>query len=243
MEQGIEFSAVGYKSLISKFLEANYRFCDFNQKNYDERIVIFRHDVDFSTQAARDMANLEARLGIASTYFFLIRSPFYNIFEPKTFHHIQEINSLGHNIGLHFDASLYDENLNCLDYAANRECEIMEKIFGSRVDFISFHRPIRSLLGLDKKVAGRDHTYNKRFFNDFGYVSDSRGEWRFGSPNKHQAFASGKGMQVLTHPIWWMTEGQTPTKKMANFIAKCSSEISLNVKNNSNVNLNDGENA
>ena len=242
MDQGNEFSVASYKSLISKFLVANYRFCDFNQKTHDERVVIFRHDVDFSTQAARDMAGLEAKLGIASTYFFLVRSPFYNIFEPKTLDHIREINLLGHSIGLHFDASLYGENLNCLDYMANHECDIMEKIVGSRVEFISFHRPMRSLLGLDKKVAGRDHAYSNRFFNDFGYVSDSLGEWRFGSPEQHQAFGSGKGMQVLTHPIWWMTEGQTPSEKIKNFIAKTFSQVSLNVKNNCNVYLNDDEN-
>ena len=42
------------------------------KKNSDQRVVIFRHDIDVSTQAARDLANLEAELGITSTYFFLI---------------------------------------------------------------------------------------------------------------------------------------------------------------------------
>ena len=166
---------VGYRSLIAKFLDANYRFCDFTQMNADERVVIFRHDIDFSTRAARDLADLEAELGITSTYFFLIRSPFYNIYEPATLSHIREINSLGHNIGLHFDASLYDGSFDCLDYAATQECEILEKIVGLRPEFISFHRPAKSLLGLDKKVGGRDHAYNTRFFGDFAYVSDSAG--------------------------------------------------------------------
>ena len=74
-------------------------------------MVIFRHDIDFSTQAARDLANLEAELGITKSYFFLIWSPFYNIYEPATLNHIREINSLGHNIGLHFEASLYNNSL------------------------------------------------------------------------------------------------------------------------------------
>ena len=243
MDKSTEFSVMGYKLLVTQFLDANYRFCDFTQKSSDERVVIFRHDIDFSTQAARDLANLEAELGITSTYFFLIRSPFYNIYEPATLSHIREINSLGHNIGLHFDASLYDNSFTCLDYAANKECEILEKIVGLSPEFISFHRPTKSLLGLDKKVGGRDHSYNTRFFRDFGYVSDSRGEWRFGPPDKHQAFADGKGMQVLTHPIWWMTEGQTASKKITNFIAERVRQVSQNVKTNCNVQFNEDPDA
>ena len=231
---------VGYRSLIAKFLDANYRFCDFTQMNADERVVIFRHDIDFSTRAARDLAELEAELGITSTYFFLMRSPFYNIYEPATLSHIREIISFGHNIGLHFDASLYDGSFDCLDHAATQECEILEKIVGLRPEFISFHRPAKSLLGLDKKVGGRDHAYNTRFFSDFAYVSDSCGEWRFGPPDKHQAFAAGKGMQVLTHPIWWLTEGKTASKKITNFIVENSEQVSLDVKRNCNIYL-DGD--
>lgn len=235
MDQSTEFSTLGYKTLVAKFLNASYRFCDFTQKKSDERVVIFRHDIDFSTRAALDLANLEAELRVTSTYFFLIRSPFYNIYEPTALRHIREIHSLGHRIGLHFDASLYSDDFNCLDYAATEECEIFEKIVGVRPTIISFHRPAKSLLGLDKKVGGRDHTYNKRFFTDFGYVSDSLGEWRFGPPDKHQAFTSGKAMQVLTHPIWWMTEGKTASKKITNFIAESVEQVAQNVKTNCNV--------
>ena len=235
MVQNTEFSLAGYKSLVSTFLDANYRFSDFTQKNSDEKVVIFRHDIDFSTKAALGLANLEAELGVTSTYFFLVRSPFYNIYEPTTLSHIREINSLGHNIGLHFDASLYNSSFSCLDYAATQECEILEKTVGLRPDFISFHRPAESLLGLDKKFAGRYHTYNKRFFADFGYVSDSRGEWRFGPPDEHQAFVAGKAMQVLTHPIWWTIEGQTASQKITNYIAESVKQLALNVKTNCNV--------
>lgn len=239
MNQSTEFSVLGYKSLVARFLDANYRFCDFTYKDFDERVVIFRHDIDFSTRAARDLANLEAELGITSTYFFLIRSHFYNIYEPTTLSHIREIYSLGHKIGLHFDASLYINSFDCLNDAAAQECEILEKIVGLSPTVISFHRPTKSLLGLDKKVGGRDHTYNKRFFTDFGYVSDSSGEWRFGPPDKHKAFSTGKGMQVLTHPIWWTTEGQTASKKITNFIAESAEQILFNVKTNCNVDVNE----
>ena len=52
MDQSTEFSIAGYKSLVAKFINANYRFSDFTQKNSNERVVIFRHDIDFSTQGA-----------------------------------------------------------------------------------------------------------------------------------------------------------------------------------------------
>ena len=54
MYQSAEFSMLGYRSLVAKFLDANYRFVILTKK-FDERVVIFRHDIDFSIQAARDL--------------------------------------------------------------------------------------------------------------------------------------------------------------------------------------------
>lgn len=237
MKQSGKFSANGYRSLVTRFLDANYHFCDFSQKNFNEPNVIFRHDVDFSTKAARDLARLEADLGIVSTYFFLLRSPFYNIWNPRTLGHIEEVLSLGHKIGLHFDASLYKQDIDYINQAANNECEIMQKIIGDHVDVISFHRPVKFLHGLDQKIAGREHAYSKNFFEDFGYVSDSRGAWCFGSPDQHKAFIRRRGMQVLTHPIWWMTEGQNAENKIIKFVDDISTQILSDLESNCSIKI------
>lgn len=68
---------------------------------------------------------------------------------------------------------------------------------------ISFHRPAQTLLGIDRKLAGRQHAYEPRFFSDIAYVSDSQGLFRYGHPLDHEAFKARRAMQLLTHPIWW----------------------------------------
>ena len=164
MDQSTEFSTLGYKALVAKFIDANYRFCDFTQKNSDERVVIFRHDIDFSTQAARDLANLEAELGVTSTYFFLIRSPFYNIYEPLALYITKY--TLGHRIGLHFDASLYSDNFNCLDCAATENVKFLKKWLGCVPNLLVFIDRQNLCLDWIKKLE----VDTTRIINDFSQI-------------------------------------------------------------------------
>ncbi len=50
-----------------------------------KRYLILRHDVDFSVDRALELAKIENNYGISSTYFFLLHSDFYNIFEKDSF--------------------------------------------------------------------------------------------------------------------------------------------------------------
>ena len=49
------------------------------------------------------MAKIEHKFGVKATYFFMLRSPFYNIFTRANNEAVKEIIKLGHNIGLHYD--------------------------------------------------------------------------------------------------------------------------------------------
>jgi hypothetical protein len=42
------------------------------------------------------------------------------------------------------------------------------------------------------------------------YYSDSRGSWSYGHPLESEEFKAGKGIQVLTHPIWWYQSKDSP---------------------------------
>ena len=53
------------------------------------------------------MASLENSLGIKSTYFLQIDAETYNILEKETFESIKCIQSFGHAIGFHFNASRF----------------------------------------------------------------------------------------------------------------------------------------
>ena len=145
-------------------------------------------------------------LGVSSTYFILLRSEMYNLFTPSSKNTIDKLLKLGHKIGLHFDASLYDDDYTSLDKAAYKECSALENWIEVPVDIISFHRPAHKFLGLEKKLAGRNHTYQPHFFKNMGYCSDSRGSWYYGNPLDNSAVKGKLAIQLLTHPIWWQDD-------------------------------------
>lgn len=212
-----DFSPDAYCALIDAFRLRGYRICGFDDAHPDARDLILRHDVDMTIEAARDLARLEKQIDVTSTYFILLRSELYN---PQTLENAEmltEILSLGHTIGLHFDAALYPDDAKLLDAAATRECEILEKLLGREVQAISFHRPRKSLVPYNGTLAGRLQTYAPKFFSEIGYCSDSRGEWGHGHPLDHSHIAAGKSVQLLTHPIWWMLSGATREDKLRAF--------------------------
>lgn len=198
-----EFSLRGYKQLITVFLENNYETSSFYNALPDKPNLILRHDIDFCTSRAVDLAEIEASLGVKSHYYVLITTEFYNLSSSYNLKNIKRIIQLGHEVGLHFDASLYGNDIKLLDKAAGRECDILETIFDFSVKSISFHRPAKSLIGYDKKIAGRLHTYQKAFFSEISYISDSGGDFKYGHPLDHNGFKEKKAIQLLTHPIWW----------------------------------------
>lgn len=195
-----------YREIVSTFLKRGYEVRGYADADPRMKHLILRHDVDFCPNEAVKMAQVEADLGVWSHYYFLLQTEFYNIASAASLSAISTIRSLGHKIGLHFDASLFPDQRDGLDRAATVQSEIMEKLIGSTVQTVSFHRPAPSLLGDPTPLGGRIHTYQPRFFSEMAYVSDSGGSFSYGEPLDHPAFSAGTAMQLLTHPIWWKAE-------------------------------------
>lgn len=198
-----DFSWSGYRALIRAFLDRGYAVKFFGELDPTESHVVLRHDIDFSLRAAVDIARIESDMGVRSHYYVLLQTEFYNLCSPGDWARIVEITELGHDVGLHFDASRYDANLETLEAAVSKECDILATIMGREIATVSFHRPVQSLLGLARPLAGRLHAYQPQFFSEIAYVADSRGFFRYGHPLDHEAFAAGRALQLLTHPIWW----------------------------------------
>jgi len=201
----IEFSIDGYSSLILKILDAGYTVVDFDSKIDKESRILLRHDIDFSLETALDVARVENNIGVSSSFYILVSSEFYNIFTSRSKKILLEIMDLGHKIGLHFDSSRYDNSFEQIDDLVDYECSIVENVISKPITSISFHRPDICYHGLDRKIAGRTHTYHPSFFKDITYISDSGGTFKYGSPLDHHAFHDRKSIQLLTHPIWWPT--------------------------------------
>lgn len=213
------FTLEGYSGLIRSLLERGYVCKNFHDVDVAQQHLILRHDVDMSLEYAARVARVEADLGVASTFFVLVRSELYNPASAQSLKFIQEIIGLGHEIGLHLDASLYDNSVEGLTDAAEWECALLQQCTGAPVKAISFHRPAKALLGWNGTLAGRVQTYHPKFFEEMGYCSDSRGEWAYGTPDQNPAVREGRSLQLLTHPIWWCeTPDGSAEEKVQTFI-------------------------
>ena len=181
------FSLHGYRELVTALLGRDYSIRGFLDVEPNELHLILRHDIDMSLESALTLAEVERDLGVRSIYFVLLRSGLYNPFSAPGIAHMRKILDAGHEIGLHFDASLYPEDRASLEIACEEECERLEAQLGRLVEIVSFHRPTRVLVGAEGKFAGRTHAYEPRFITETGYCSDSRGDWHHGHPLEHEA--------------------------------------------------------
>lgn len=216
-----DFTLSSYSKMVLSFKERGYTFLKFQDtalQQVKQPAVLLRHDIDFSLRGAVQIAEIEHHQRVVSTYFVQLRSPLYNSLSEYARHHIRRIHDLGHDIALHFDLSLYPDGITD---ALNLELGILRQYYPfANTHIVSFHRPGSSATELAnlQLPGGIWHTYERRFFQELGYFSDSRGEWRHGHPAQSEAFKKGRSMQIVTHPMWWTTDGETPIQKLGNYV-------------------------
>lgn len=210
------FSGSDYRQLLLALQELGYRDVALAELDPDEQQMFVRHDVDLSLEHAFRLGKVEQELGVHSTFYVLLSTEIYNLSSAQSRRLLAGLIAQGHTVGLHFDVTVYhDEDRAELENRAADECHILEQLTGHPVSSISFHRPMKEFLNLPGNFAGRRHTYEPQFFSAVGYVSDSNGGWRHGHPLDHPAVVGRRGLQLLTHPIWWMqTEPLGPVEVM-----------------------------
>jgi hypothetical protein len=233
------FSLPAYLEILDEFRAAGYRATSFTSGPPVGRQLLLRHDVDVSLGRANDLAQAERDADWNATYYVLVTSDLYNVHSSSSRSLLRSILSAGHEIGLHFDATVYggadEANYPMLEAAAWRECAVLSDILGTSVASISFHRPVNFLQGLEGTFAGLPHAYQPCFFKDVEYCSDSDGAWNHGHPLSRQAIKTGQPMQFLTHPVWWIAEPNSsgPGKVDALLIERTEwlrSELARNIK-------------
>lgn len=233
MSDAPEFTREGYEVLLDGFVERGYQARSYAAACASEADLILRHDIDQSLDAALPIAEIESSRGWSATYFVLLQTEMYNPFSSSSEAALHRLLELGHDIGLHIDASLHDADHGALESAATRECAILALILDRPVTMISFHRPSETLLGLDRPIAGREHTYLPRYFQTIGYCSDSRGQWGHGSPFDQPAVVGRRALQLLTHPIWWRgPAAMDPKQKLDRLVEERASVLRVELDTN-----------
>lgn len=225
----IENRSKSYQDFLEGFLKKDYQTIFYSSPVDSHKKLILRHDIDFSCRYAYEMSNLEKELGVRSTYFFLLRTDSYNLLSKKNVDLVSRIIDNGHTASLHFDPLAYGDDFH---KGFRYEREIFEKTFDTKVRIISIHRPNDFFLNLDEEIDGVEHTYQKKYFKDIKYISDSQGAFRFGHPFESEAFKAAESIHLLIHPIWWQGEGNSNIDVLQNYITEHQTFLHTHVGEN-----------
>jgi hypothetical protein len=186
------FDLAHYRELVGAARAGGYRFAFFDRDPQPGDLLL-RHDVDLSLEAALELAELEAELGAAATYFVMTESVFYNLASREGEAALVRLRALGHRVGLH---------------AVYPSAEL-----DARFDpVLAWHNPEPKYMS--GSVDGAVNAMEPRFFVPGRYRSDSNQHWREGCP--HEALARGEleWLQLLTHPEIWVYPGATMRESM-----------------------------
>lgn len=218
----LNFTFDGYSNLISVLRISGYSFADYHNHTNFQRCVILRHDIDNSIEKALNIAELEHEQGVKSTYFTLLRTDFYNPASKKGLSALKKIQSLGHEIGLHFDEMAYDE-LEDVEDAIKNEAGILSDIIGAPITTVSMHRPSQKTLDANYDLNPMVNSYSKTFFNDFKYLSDSRRRWREPVLDIIKSSEYDR-LHILSHPIWYQETEESIHDTIKRFVISANKE-------------------
>ncbi|MBL7915295.1 MAG: hypothetical protein JNL49_09655 [Bacteroidia bacterium] len=213
--------------------KSKYNFSQFTESQIADGSILWRHDVDYSPQSALKLAEIESQEGIKSTFFVLFHSEFYNLLEKVNIDCFKNISKLGHEIGLHFDASFFNvQDITSLEKYLNIESTFLGEILNEKIKAFSFHNPFEFELGCNENTyAGLINTYAKRFHKEIGYCSDSNGYWRHKRLEDVLTEGEFRSLQVLTHPEWWQDEILSPKQRVLRCIEGRSENVITNYEN------------
>jgi len=215
----VEFSLEGYRQLLTAFMDEGYTFCGYEE--IDSRLkerrpfVVLRHDIDISLRPALEIARAEYEQGVQAVYFVLLRSPFYNALSQANLEIMSQIRGYGHQIATHVDLTLYDND--CAK--ALTEIELFARCFPDiNTELLTLHSPYELHRIPVNDIPELDKVYGSAVRGEVAYISDSTGRWRYGQPLESEAFKARKPIQLLTHPVWWIQEGETPGQKLERWL-------------------------
>jgi hypothetical protein len=193
-----------YEEILRKALRLGYDFPTVSElgNGVDQTrcFLLMRHDIDTSPRNALEMARLEASVGVRSSYFVLLHSPFYNPAAPPHWDALRAIIDLGFEVGLHYDTEFFQRrNIDPLQ-GVLADAAALEKILGVPIVSVSQHRPASSVF---LKELNRHYVdaYNNELITRVRYISDSGFKWR--GESLMDILGSEERIHALIHPTSW----------------------------------------
>lgn len=213
-----DFTETHYRQLLRQ-VKSHWKCISFTQTEETQPCCLWRHDVDYSLHRSLRLAQIEHEEGITSTYFLYPHCEFYHLFDRTSFHLVEEILRLGHQIGLHFDPNFYTQHRSASPHLQKElllEKNLLEATWGRPIEAFSFHNPAQGNWHLhsDHFFQRMVSAYSPAIREKFAYCSDSNGYWRFQRLADFLHQTEHKYIQVLTHPAWWTPEVMSPRQRI-----------------------------
>jgi hypothetical protein len=230
------FNYAEYRNIIT-LVKENLPIMDFSEVNNKvNTFCVLRHDIEFSIDRALQMARIEHEdLNVHSTYTVQLRNNTYNALSQKNIEAIQEIESMGHYIGLHQNPPIMKDD-ELVDYIM-KDIDTLEHYYGFEVDRFAFHRCGSNPTLLEKyvEVPNKINCYGEKFFHYFSgdkpqelrvhYLADSNHEWKYGHPLHVNYRNMPRKMQLLTHPYSWSDNGYNNISNFTKLIQERNKEL------------------
>lgn len=211
----VPYSMSGYQQFVTGLLERAFALVSFDEFAPYRRIATLRHDVDAELEAAVAMAELESDLGIQSTYFLMLQSPLYNLFNIEFALFARRLADLGHWIGLYYDEN-FDTRVGLTEgetiASIFSQASQVQEVTGQKVRAVSFHQPSRAILTRLPDITPLISTYDFLSRPGYSYVADSNRSEGF-LPHFLRLEEETKptdSLQILVHPMWWFYSEKSP---------------------------------
>lgn len=216
-----------YRQIFEEAINKNYKVItlkDFFLDNYnqEDKILVNRIDVDVKIERLKAIYKIFKELEIKASIYLRLHAPAYNLLSIGNIKIIQDLLSIGCEIGLHTE--LQDVNGYCgIDKKVllRQEIQLFETIFQTKIYGSASHGDMTCYNNLDfwkdNVPSGYGllyEAYDKKLWDHCRYVSDS--EWTRWKAYENGALLdndrrtpiehmndSPKVLHLLTHPESW----------------------------------------
>ena len=216
----------GFEQLIGDILNHGYQFTtDPNELLTGEGKVYLRHDLDVCPMRAYQVLEIEKLIGVESTFFFMVNSPFYNLSELRNLAVIKSFINQSAKIGLHANIS----DIEKFEEELKQQRVILNNHFNTEINQISFHHPTKQTMELNLIYLGLHNMYSYCKKSGIEYFSDSNMNLDFIS--LYQTLRDKKNIQLLLHPVWWVESLKDPSDLWDILIDELSFKLRTYIKN------------
>jgi len=186
-----------YIKTCLRYKEEGYVFKSLNENKKGKSIWMV-HDCDLFLENSLEMATIENKEGIFSTFFVRLGARSYNPFNKYYLNIIEEIIRLGHDVGLHYERVFISETV---EKDVKRQINLFKNLLNKKIVNFNIHEPTREKIDISKILPEVNRCYNSDYFKNVKYISDSGARWREGCFSSH--INSYEKILVSTHPTWW----------------------------------------